>query len=221
MQLGQPFVKLKVIIHFHENVMASREENREQRRRSILDAARACFAVRGFNGTGMAEIATASGVTAANLYRYFASKEEIVCAIVDEQREMVAAAIVRAEAETDALQALRSLFIHFLADARDLTTSRLWLEILAEVARNPRVKAAFDKDDDLVKAGIHGLITRGQGEGLIARDLDPAATAVWLIALVDGAVGRMVIEPDFDIDRATETCLALMRRALAPGAGHG
>ncbi|MFZ2869491.1 TetR/AcrR family transcriptional regulator [Zavarzinia sp.] len=196
--------------------MTRREENRENRRRAILAAAKACFAAHGFQGTGMAEIALASGVTPANLYRYFAAKAEIVCAIVDEQREDVAAAIIRAEAEGDAMQALRSLFRHFLAEARDITASRLWLEVLAEVARNPRVKAAFDQDDGLVKQGIEALIQRGKAEGCMARDLDPSATAIWLIALVDGAVGRMVIEPDFNIERATETFLDLIGRALGP-----
>ncbi|MCW0180879.1 MAG: TetR/AcrR family transcriptional regulator [Zavarzinia sp.] len=196
--------------------MARREENREIRRRAILAAAKACFAAHGFQGTGMAEIALASGVTPANLYRYFAAKAEIVCAIVDEQREDVAAAIVRAEAEGDAMRALHSLFRHFLTEARDIAASRLWLEVLAEVARNPQVKTAFDRDDGLVKQGIVALIERGRTEGVMARDLDPAATAIWLIALVDGAVGRMVIEPDYDIDRATGSFLDLIGRALGP-----
>ena len=52
-------------------------------RRAILDAAFELFVERGYSDTTMSQIATQAGVSAANIYVYFASKLEIVYAIFD------------------------------------------------------------------------------------------------------------------------------------------
>ncbi|WP_166646509.1 TetR/AcrR family transcriptional regulator [Zavarzinia compransoris] len=196
--------------------MSKRDQNREARRRAILEAAKQHFADRGFHATGMADIAAASGVTPANLYRYFPAKEAIVCAIADQQREAVAAVTAAALARPDPLAALDALLVHYLTEAQDRTQSRLWLEILAETARNDRVRAAIALDDEAVKAGFATLIARAAARGDCRPGLDVQATTVFLIALIDGAVGRMAIEPDFDLARATATFLDLIHKALAP-----
>lgn len=51
-------------------------------RARIERAALRCFADRGFAGTSMAEIAAAAGTAPANVYRYVASKEELLAAVV-------------------------------------------------------------------------------------------------------------------------------------------
>ena len=53
----------------------------DARRDKLLDAARTLFAERGFHSTGVAQIASASGVKVGQIYRDFANKEEIVAAI--------------------------------------------------------------------------------------------------------------------------------------------
>ena len=51
-------------------------------RARIETAALRCFADRGYAGTSMAEIAAAAGTAPANVYRYVASKEELLAAVV-------------------------------------------------------------------------------------------------------------------------------------------
>ncbi len=57
------------------------EENIEDTRRVILDAAEARFRTYGYGKTTMAEIASDAGMSAANLYRFFQNKYEIGCAV--------------------------------------------------------------------------------------------------------------------------------------------
>jgi len=52
-------------------------------RRAILDAAFELFVARGYSDTTMSQIAAHAGVSASNIYVYFASKLEIVYAIFD------------------------------------------------------------------------------------------------------------------------------------------
>lgn len=56
----------------------------EQRRAQILAAARPLFAERGFHGTTTRDLAEAAGVNDALLYRYFANKQDILKALMDE-----------------------------------------------------------------------------------------------------------------------------------------
>ncbi len=61
-----------------KNPRGRRRESSEETRERILEAARARFGRYGYRKTTMAEIAGDLGMSAANLYRYFSSKEEIM-----------------------------------------------------------------------------------------------------------------------------------------------
>lgn len=60
------------------------EEQRNLRKKSILDGALKVFKVHGIEKTTMDEIATESGFGKATLYYYFASKDEVFIAIMEE-----------------------------------------------------------------------------------------------------------------------------------------
>jgi AcrR family transcriptional regulator len=55
----------------------------EDRRRQILQVAMSLFSQRGFRGTTTKEIAQASGVSEAMVFRHFANKQELYSAIID------------------------------------------------------------------------------------------------------------------------------------------
>ena len=58
------------------------EKIRERNQRKILKAATEIFSRKGFDGTRIAEIAERSGLPKANVYYYFASKEDIYTAAI-------------------------------------------------------------------------------------------------------------------------------------------
>ena len=55
-----------------------------ERRADVLAAARRLFAEKGFHATGTRELAAAADINDALLYRFFANKEAILAALVDE-----------------------------------------------------------------------------------------------------------------------------------------
>ena len=59
----------------------------EDRRRTILDAALALFAERGYEGASVDEIAAEAGINVAVIYRHFKSKEELHATVLQEQWE--------------------------------------------------------------------------------------------------------------------------------------
>ena len=58
-------------------------------RDKILIEARASFHSKGFDKTSMREIASASGITVGNIYRYFKNKNELFYAVVKEAHEAI------------------------------------------------------------------------------------------------------------------------------------
>ncbi|MGL4966974.1 MAG: TetR/AcrR family transcriptional regulator [Inquilinus sp.] len=190
---------------------------REEKRRRILDAADGCFARRGFHATSMAEICEAAGMSAGNLYRYFPSKEAMIAALVDAEREETAALFRRIEDSDDPLAAITTLLERFLTLTTDAAGHRLWLEILSEGARNPQIQAVLDRSDAEVRPALARLIGRAAALGQADPAIDGDQAAIWLLMLIDGFSARVATDPGFDIAAGIAALPGMVRRLLVPG----
>ncbi|WP_197745606.1 TetR/AcrR family transcriptional regulator [Mycobacterium parmense] len=65
--------------------MGVRREQAERRRNELIGAALAVFADKGVDGASIKDIARAAGVTPGLLYHYFASKGDLVAAVLAER----------------------------------------------------------------------------------------------------------------------------------------
>lgn len=193
-----------------------RMEKRAARREAILAAAAAAFAAKGFQGAGIAEIAAAADVAPANLYRYFPSKDAMVQAIVLAQRLEVAAQRAASEAGRSPRAALLDFAAAVTRRAASSEMRSLWLEILAEAARNPVIARLLREDDAHLGAVFAALIQRAIAAGDIAPATDPTATAQLTIALMDGLTARMGFDPDFNLEGGIAEMTNLLERALRP-----
>jgi len=73
--------------------------SRAQRQATIFQGAATAFATKGFAGTGMEEVAAASGISKEIVYRHFASKEELYRAVLDATVQTLEAEFARASHE--------------------------------------------------------------------------------------------------------------------------
>jgi TetR/AcrR family transcriptional regulator, repressor for uid operon len=170
----------------------------EARRREILDAAQACFREKGFHGTSIAEICSAAQISAGGLYRYFGSKEEIIAAMAEEERESVSGMLNEVAASDDFFGAMNGLFDRFSTAFCDRSQVALAAELLAEAARNPEFAAIARQTEMAMVADIEALLRKGQASGQLDSDLDPAEAATMLLAAADGLGMRMVILGGFE-----------------------
>lgn len=65
-------------------------ERGEERRSQILRVSLLLFAEKGIDGTGLRDIAKMVGITQPTLYHYFASKDELVLALIEETAQRTA-----------------------------------------------------------------------------------------------------------------------------------
>jgi len=131
------------------------------RRQRVVDVARCLFSNHGFHGTGIARIATDSGVAVAQIYRDFQCKEDIVASIVAQdcnlmlEREALSAALAAGDA-----QAIRGWIARVFDPAvRGDRDENIFLEIIAESSRNPRMAAIFRATHDQVCETLCSALT--------------------------------------------------------------
>lgn len=116
------------------------------RRQRVIEAARKLFADNGFHNTGIAQIARESGIAVGQLYRDFSCKEDVVAEIVGQN----CAAFLEDEALINAVAArdsgaVRDWIVAFVDGPRpeERDDIQLLAEIMAEMARNPRIAQIF------------------------------------------------------------------------------
>src|SRR5262245_11587417 len=108
---------------------------KEERRKEIVDAARASFARSGFQGATLQDIFAEAGLSAGCVYNYFQSKRELVLAIAEARHAQERAALDIDE--QDPILALKEIARRFIgsylagaADEKRRISLMTWSEAL-------------------------------------------------------------------------------------------
>jgi TetR/AcrR family transcriptional regulator, repressor for uid operon len=179
-------------------------------KRKIIQAAIEGFAQSGFDRTKMEDIAKRLGLSKGTIYLYFKSKEDLFLAICEHHiregdKEDSGLFIRKENVVSDAEQ------IYDNIRRREHGNDRVMLEMVAESARNPRLRKAMyelhAKVHDRVMLGVSNKID----EGFLRKDVNAASLAVALVALYDGlAVNRMLGMSDVVNKKAWVTMIRAM-----------
>lgn len=155
----------------------------QRTRQTILAAARRLFGERGYRRTTMTDIAVAAGVAQGTVYLYFRDRTDLVVAMLqDGLNEMVTRVdtTLRPAEGSAGLERILTNYARAYAEAPDMV--RVWEEVvhveehLAEVRRS--IGRAFE-------AAVEEGLRAGQKQGLVRKDLQPAATSRALCAMAD------------------------------------
>jgi AcrR family transcriptional regulator len=141
-----------------------RQRRRDQQRQAILKAAAQLFRERGFADTGMRDIATAADLSAANLYHYFAGKNELLVycqeRALDRMLGAVAAARKASASPVEQLRFVLDAHTRTLLDDIEGATAHLQIESLP-----PAMREAIVKKRDRYERGIRKIIDEGIRRG--------------------------------------------------------
>jgi len=146
----------------------TRQRRKEARPQELLDAALQLFVERGFAATRMEEVATLAGVSKGTLYLYYASKEELLKAVIRERlsNEIEAGAIEVAQHVGSHAELLRNLLAHWWLRVYDSPASGVFKLIITEVRSFPEISEYYFRE--VVEPGsqlIGGVLQRGIAAG--------------------------------------------------------
>lgn len=152
-----------------------RERQKEERREAIATAAIALFAARGYAGTTLEEIAAQAGVSVPTIFKYFASKQEILLEMLAaaDRRAITGARLALADFD-DPVAALCDLEARLMAEAFKVMPPALWRELLPLVLAGGAggLPAAYCRMNDALKGEIAALLRDLRARGLLRADID-------------------------------------------------
>jgi AcrR family transcriptional regulator len=186
----------------------------DRRRRQIMDAAIACFRRRGFHQATMQEICAEAGISAGALYRYFASKAEIIAAIVEQHRGEGHSAFLRAAEEQGLIDALCVVAGDFFGKLHE-GDSALIADIIAESIRDDGLARSMRANDASSVDLFAEAIRRAQARREIDATLDPTTAASTLHAAIEGIGLRRAFLRDTDPEAALLQFREIAKRYLS------
>lgn len=190
------------------------EEHLERRRQQILDAARLCFARKGFHETSMQDVFAESGLSAGAVYRYFKSKDDLIAALAT-QTTVPLRALMTELIHTDPLPTpdrfVATMAEHMVANSGPDGPVRLAPQAWALALVDPDA-AEYVKDAILgIRACCHEYTERMRDAGWLDADADTHATATALMGVLPGFMLQHLIIGDLEPDtlaRGLRTLLA-------------
>jgi AcrR family transcriptional regulator len=120
-----------------------RERKKLRTRRTIVDTAHVLFAEQGYDATTVEAIAAGADVSVRTFFRYFAGKEDVALAPLDEVGDLALDALRRRPADEPPLAALRAAALDaWVAMSPEPRSFRIYAEHLLIADGTPAVSAA-------------------------------------------------------------------------------
>ncbi|MBF6592227.1 MAG: TetR/AcrR family transcriptional regulator [Ktedonobacterales bacterium] len=159
-----------------------RELQKQERRNQLLDTARGLFAAQGVEGTTIKDIADAAGVAQGLLYHYFASKEDLLWAIIARDNPFTDMSEIMSNAGD---RPAREVLLQASLRAYQILAERaeLFRIVVREFITRPEMRQGFK----MIQAIALGLLTRYLEARIAAGELrphNPDVTARMLIGAV-------------------------------------
>ena len=185
-------------------------------RQRILEAAMRCFSDSGFHSASMQQICAAAHMSPGGVYRYFASKDEIIAAIFEHVHARNAQYFERMAAEGATLETFSEVGFSCLRDLIEGPERGLFCEVFAEAQRNPELRMAFEAGHQQARDLMRNALARLQAIGEIDRDLNIEVVSTLLKAIGDGLIVRMRGDRDLRFETLWPELKLLITRMLRP-----
>jgi TetR/AcrR family transcriptional repressor of mexCD-oprJ operon len=187
-----------------------RRADAERNRESVLD--HAAHLLSDDPAIGMAEIANASGIGRATLYRHFPTRELLIAAIIQRALDDAENAIAASRLEEGtAAEALHRLIVALL----NLGDRYRFLLTQAGVVAPGELRTMRE---ERLFVPVSQLLERGQEGGEFSRSLSPAWMATVVGVLIVAAVSEIAVGR-FDEEQAVEAVMQMIVHGIGSAGG--
>jgi AcrR family transcriptional regulator len=184
-------------------------------RERILDAAVEAFAQEGYEGSSLARVADAVGLSQPGLLHHFPSKRALLLAVLERRDVLDADRFSVAQVRgLDALGLLADLVDHNATVPGIVQT----FSVLAgeSAARRHPARGHFSQRYVRIRAELAAALRRGVEDGDVRPDLDGDAIAAEVFAVMDGLQLQWLHDPQaVDMGRVFRDYVSRLRQSLA------
>lgn len=165
----------------------------EERRQTILDAAHAVFAARGYRGGSLQEVADRAGMSQTSLLHYFPSKRDLLMSVLERRDEITGGAFPDDMEEGLADSVIRTaLYNENIPGVIELYTVLCAESVTNEHPGRDYFTARFER----LRASYARRFGELAADGRLRPGVDPEEAATSLVALWDGLQTQWLLAPD-------------------------
>jgi TetR/AcrR family transcriptional repressor of nem operon len=189
----------------------------ERTRDALIAAAGELFVEQGLDGASLDAICERAGYTRGAFYVHFASRDELVGAVVETAMRQFLDAIV-GEGEPE-LAAIIDAFVRALGEGRFPISARVRAsQVLEACARSWELRVKYLAVLVSARERIASAVRRGQAAGTVREDLRADAIAEMLLAMVIGVQIATQLEAPYDARAVAKELGAMLAPSSAPRA---
>lgn len=193
----------------------TRHRSEDERRAQILRAARAVFIEKGFSAARVQDVARRAGLSKGAVYFYFASKRDLLQALVEEEHELTLSFLEQAAGDTrPAPIKLLDLGRQYLDYFAGLKSPPRFFILMTEMAiRDEEIRTRVVEIHERFVEELARIIADGQTQGHFA-SVDPVAVAQLLKAFIDGLAGESAVGIRPDVRRLSTDGIRIIFEGL-------
>lgn len=174
----------------------SRADQADNRRAELLEATRRIVLERGLANTRVADIAKAVNVSGGLIHYHFATKDELITAMLRATLDIENAALDSVvNAPTSPVARLDEVLHYYIPESRSDQSWLLWLDVWNTALREPAVREIASQVERTWLDALERVIR----DGVAAEEFvcpDPAGAAERIDAMLDGLVIRYTLHPN-------------------------
>ena len=197
--------------------MSPRMVDKEKKKREILMAAISVFARRGVSKSRMADIAAQAEIGKGTIYEYFRSQEEILTEafslVMRDMETKMKAVFHQTQNPEEKICAMMQVGYDALSQLSP-DTMQIFLDLWSEGIRHRDTDSSFAINLKRIYSNTRRQISRVLDQGIDQghfRKMDTSAVASCLMAIIDGLLLQMILNPQiFNRRTAIEEVLSLV-----------
>ena len=207
----------RTFVLYNDGVPKVSQQHRDARREQILAAARRCFLRDGFHATSMQDLFAEAGLSSGAVYSYFASKDDVIMAIAEENMQdatdMIRAVAIQQPGRSvgavlaDIMEILRA------KDAQD-GLGKLTVIVWSEAVRNPALAERFTELVTELRVSLADVIR--QSPDHLPGDAPADVLAAALMSIVPGYLLQLALLGPGSVDGVPDAVRELWPGAMAP-----
>jgi len=201
--------------------MSEEKLDTQIRREQIAQAALELVASQGLRRLSVAAVARRVGLVPSGIYRHFHSKTEILHAVLDLIRQRLMDNVQAAcQEHSDPLECLHDVLmrhIRFIREGRAIPRIIFSDDFHGG---HPELKEKVLDIFGQYSGQLADIVRRGQEQGTVRGDLDPATVAIMVFGIVIPAgILWHLTEGGFDVTRHAARAWEMLRSAIVPADG--